>query len=62
MNLPLASGVGLNPVAPTHRWAYVRQRFEGFLENLKITAEQAEDGEIKHKGVVAALNRTYWGP
>jgi hypothetical protein len=28
---------------------------------MQITAEQADDGETKHKGVVASLNRTYWG-
>ena len=31
------------------------------LKNLRITADQAEDGETKHKGVVAALNAAYWG-
>jgi hypothetical protein len=46
--------------APAYRWAYVRSRFERFLENLKITADQAEDGETKHKGVVGVLNRAYW--
>jgi hypothetical protein len=39
----------------------VRRRFNQFLENLKITADQAEDGETKHKGVVASLNQAYWG-
>jgi hypothetical protein len=61
MNLLVAPGLGLLPATPMYRWAYVRQRFEGLLENLRITADQAEDGETKHKGVVAALNRTYWG-
>lgn len=41
-------------------WQFVRRRFEQFLENIKITAEQAEDGETKHKGVVSSLNRAYW--
>jgi hypothetical protein len=45
----------------THRWFFVRRRFNQFLENLKITADQAEDGETKHKGVVASLNQAYWG-
>ena len=45
--------------APLGRWAYVRPRFQGLLESLKITADQAEDGETKHKGVLAALNATY---
>ena len=61
MSLLVPSGLGLYAAVPTYRWAYVRQRFEGFLENLKITADQAGDGETKHTGVVAALNRTYWG-
>jgi len=62
MNVPIASGLGLYAAtAPAYRWAYVRQRFEGFLKNLQITTDQADDGETKHKGVVAALNRTYWG-
>lgn len=42
-------------------WGYVRRRFGVFLENLKITANQAEDGETKHRGVVSALNRAYYG-
>lgn len=61
MGLLARSDPALLPATPTYRWAYVRQRFEGLLENLKITADQAEDGETKHKGIVAALNRTYWG-
>jgi hypothetical protein len=44
-----------------NRWAYVRRRFEVFLGNLKITHAQQEDGETKHKGVVACLNRAYRG-
>jgi hypothetical protein len=45
----------------THQWFFVRQRFSRFLETLKITADQAEDGETKHKGVVTSLNQAYWG-
>lgn len=41
-------------------WAFVRRRFEFFLENLKITANQAENGETNQRGVVACLNRAYW--
>jgi hypothetical protein len=44
-----------------HQWFYVTRRFSQFLENIKITADQAEDGETKHKGVVASLNQAYWG-
>ncbi len=59
-NAPAALGLGLFSAAPAYRWAYVRQRFEAFLENLELTADQKKDGETKHTGVVAALNRTYW--
>jgi hypothetical protein len=45
----------------THRWFFVRRRFSQLLENLKITEDQADDGETKHKGVVASLNQAYWG-
>lgn len=51
----------LSALTPAYRWAYVRPRFKQFLENLEITADQAEDGETKHKGVVSVLNRAYWG-
>lgn len=60
LNAPAASGLEMFTAAPAYSWAYVRQRFEAFLDNLKITADQAEDGQTKHTGVVAALNRTYW--
>ena len=42
------------------RWYYVRPRFQALLENLKITEEQAKDGEVKHQGIVSCLNRAYW--
>ena len=60
LNAPAESGLGLFSAASAYRWAYVRQRFEALLENLKITADQTEDGETKLTGVVAALNRIYW--
>jgi hypothetical protein len=47
--------------APVLRWSFVRQRFTHALENLKITEDQAQDGHKKLDGVVACLNRTYWG-
>jgi hypothetical protein len=56
----LLSSLLVQPPA-THRWFFARRRFNQFLENLKITADQAEDGETKHKGVVASLNQAYWG-
>ncbi len=58
------SSLGLSlvqSVGPAGRWAHVRPRFERLLENLKITADQGHDGEKKHKGVVGALNRAYYG-
>lgn len=43
-----------------HPWYYVTRRFTGLLENLKLTADQVKDGETKHRGVIACLNRHYW--
>jgi hypothetical protein len=37
------------------------ERFDAFLEDLKITAEQGEDGETKYKGVTSCLNMFYYG-
>lgn len=42
-------------------WRCVRARFNRFLANLTITQAQREDGNIKHAGVRACLNRHYWG-
>jgi hypothetical protein len=47
--------------APGLRWRFVRQRFTRALNNLKITEDQAQDGLLKLEGVVACLNRSYWG-
>jgi hypothetical protein len=44
-----------------HKWFYVIRRFGLLLENLRITAVQAEDGHTKQAGVRACLNRNYWG-
>jgi hypothetical protein len=43
------------------QWFFVRERFNRFLSNLKITDWQREDGEKKQAGVRACLNRHYWG-
>jgi hypothetical protein len=48
-------------VPPVYQWFYVERRFTRLLENIKISPDQAQDGEIKHKGVVASLNQVYWG-
>jgi len=61
LNSPFLGLVPPSSAVLTYRWAYVRPRFERLLESLKITADQAEDGETKHKGVVSALNRAYYG-
>jgi len=37
----------------------VSERFNAFLENLKLTSEQAEDGKTKYKGVTSCLNAHY---
>lgn len=42
-------------------WLYVRQRFQKMVKNINITEDQTEDGKMKYRGVVAALNRAYWG-
>lgn len=39
----------------------VSQRFDGFLANIKLTAEQETDGIKKHTGVRACLNKHYYG-
>ena len=49
-----------SPAIAVPEWIYVRARFQTFLENLKITPDQAQDGETKHRGVVSSLNRAYW--
>ena len=62
MNFHSGLGVGLSslPLGRAIRWYYVRPRFRAFLENLKITEDQTNDGETKHRGVVSCLNRGYW--
>ena len=42
-------------------WIFVRRRFSIFLNNLKITAVQNNDGNTKQAGVRACLNRYYYG-
>jgi hypothetical protein len=41
-------------------WHFVRGRFTKLIENLAITEAQRIDGETKHAGVRACLNRHYW--
>ena len=62
MNFHSGLGAGLSslPLGGAIRWYYVRPRFRAFLENLKITEDQTNDGWIKHRGVVSCLNRGYW--
>ena len=63
MNLYSGLGTGLPPHAlgRPYRWYCVRPRFQRFLENLKITEDQAKDGEVKHQGIVSCLNRAPTG-
>lgn len=77
LNTPFGSGLGaantllgspspalslLSPApAPIANWIYVRARFRAFMENLKITAAQLDDGTKKQAGVRACLNRHYYG-
>ena len=62
MNFHSGLGAGLSslPLGGPIRWHYVRPRFRAFLENLKITEDQDNDGETKHRGVVSCLSRGYW--
>lgn len=60
----LTAGIGDNSllasVPPVYTWPYVRPRFTQFLDNLRLTYGQVEDGQTKLRGVVSALNRRYW--
>ena len=56
----LAATLAPLPLGRPIRWYYVRPRFQALLENLKITEEQAKDGQVKHQGIVSCLNRAYW--
>ncbi len=56
----LAAALPPLPLGRPIRWYYVRPRFQALLENLKITEEQAKDGQVKHQGIVSCLNRAYW--
>src|SRR5438128_795704 len=38
----------------------VSERFNAFLENLKLTSDQVEDGKTKYKGVTRCLNTHYY--
>jgi len=49
------------PVPVSLSWHFVRRRFTKLIENLAITESQRIDGETKHAGVRACLNRAYWG-
>lgn len=57
-NLALG-GLPLSQAAP--QWIAVRQRFEQFHRNLALTELQYQDGLTKRAGVVACLNRNYYG-
>lgn len=42
-------------------WQYVTRRFTKFLNNIRLTDPQIEDGTTKHSGVRNCLNSHYWG-
>lgn len=44
-----------------YSWYYVRQRFSQFATNLAPTAQQNSDAQTQQAGVVACLNRHYYG-
>jgi hypothetical protein len=44
----------------TPTWPFVRRRFQRLLDNLQLLPDQRVDGETKHRGVSACLNRAYW--
>ncbi len=47
--------------ASTPTWPFVIKRFIDFLDNIKLTETQINDGEKKFKGVVSCLNQAYYG-
>lgn len=49
-----------SPVTTSQQWIAVRQRFEQFHRNLRLTPAQQEDGLTKCRGVVSCLNRHYY--
>ncbi len=56
------AGLGLLSVTQAvPQWIGVRQRFEQFHWNLALTELQYQDGVTKRAGVVACLNRSYYG-
>ena len=62
MNLPSVLGAGLASLQldGATRCSFVKPRFRILLENLRLTENQVNDGEAKHRGVVSCLNRIYW--
>ncbi len=56
----MGTGLSSLPLGGAIRWYYVRPRFRAFLENLKTTEDQANDGQTKHQGVVSCPNRACW--
>jgi hypothetical protein len=48
------------PLLPPQKWLFVTPRFTAFLENLKLTPQQADDGDAIHRGIRACLNQHYW--
>jgi hypothetical protein len=42
-------------------WIAVTKRFDLFEQNIRLTADQATDGQTKQNGVVSCLNAHYYG-
>jgi hypothetical protein len=58
--MSLATAAAATP-ATTPTWPFVTNRFKGFLENIKLTEAQVNDGTTKFKGIVSCLNAAYYG-
>lgn len=56
---PALSALAPQPT-PGLRWIAVRQRFEQFHGNLRLTRAQFQDGMTKREGIVSCLNRHYF--
>lgn len=54
---------GARPIVPANsvnKWIFVTARFTKFLDNLRLTTDQHNDGMTSQAGIRACLNRYYW--
>jgi len=49
------------PADDEPKWIYVVRRFTQFLDNLRLTANQVQDGRTKAIGVVSCLDNAFYG-